>query len=90
MPVQPVGYYEKRFGGGKFSKNGLPDMHVCVKGQSIECELKAANGKPSELQLFMLNQINASGGTGLVVYPKDFEEFKKIIETILQKPNVCS
>ena len=85
MPVPPQGYWEKRFGGGKFSKNGLPDMHICVRGRSIECELKAPNGTPSPLQLFMISQINESGGIGLVVYPKDFDELKKIVQYLLQK-----
>lgn len=70
---------EKRFGGGKFSKNGLPDMHIVVNGRSVECELKGPNGKPSELQKFMINQINESGGIGMILYPKDFDNFKKLI-----------
>ena len=85
MEIAPCGYYEKRFGGGKFSKNGLPDMHISVRGKDIECELKATNGTPSELQLFMINQINNSGGIGMVVYPKDFEKFKNIVLELLQK-----
>jgi hypothetical protein len=84
MPVEPRGYYEKRFGGGKFSKNGLPDMHICIRGMSIECELKAPNGRPSELQLFMINQINTSGGMAMVVYPRDFDDFKEIVNSILR------
>lgn len=78
--VKPTGYYEKRWGGGTFTKSGLPDMHIVVNGHSIDVELKAPTGKPSELQLFMIDQINHSGGCAMVVYPKDFEKFKKIIE----------
>lgn len=87
MQIAPRGYWEKRFGGGKFSKNGLPDMHIVVDGKSIECELKAANGKPSELQLFIINQINDSGGIAMVLYPKDFDTFKDIVFKLLQKAN---
>lgn len=87
MRIKPKGYWEKRFGGGKFSKNGLPDMHIVVNGKSIECELKAPNGKPSELQLFMINQINSSGGIAMVLYPKDFDAFKNIVFKLLQEPN---
>ena len=83
MSVKPTGYYEKRWGGGTFTKSGLPDMHIVVKGRSIDAEIKASNGKPSELQLFMICQINASGGCAMVVYPKDFENFKKLIENYL-------
>lgn len=79
MITAPCGYWEKRFGGGTFSKNGLPDMHIVVNGKSVECELKGPKGKPSELQKFMINQINESGGIGVILYPSDFEMFKNLI-----------
>lgn len=82
-PVPAVGYYEKRWGGGMFTKAGLPDMHICIHGKSIEVEIKAERGRTSNLQKQMLAQINDSGGYGLVVYPKDFEAFKRNIETFL-------
>ena len=83
MPVKPTGYYEKRWGGGTYTKSGLPDMHICVKGRSIDIEVKAPTGKPSELQLFMIKQINNSECRAMLLYPKDFEKFKKIIEKYL-------
>lgn len=56
--IEPVvGHWEKRWGGGQFSKSGLPDMHVVLHGQSVEAELKAPNGKPSVLQLKNLDII---------------------------------
>lgn len=87
MAVEPCGYWEKRFGGGNFSKNGLPDMHIVVYGVSVECEVKAPTGKPSELQKFMIKQINESQGIGIILYPKDFEKFKKFIQTLKRKIN---
>lgn len=85
MTVEPCGYWEKRWGGGKFSKSGLPDMHVVVYGFSIECELKAPNGKPSDLQKFMINQINESHCTAMILYPKDFEKFKEFVRSIKER-----
>jgi hypothetical protein len=79
MPVKPCGYFEKRWGGGKYTKSGMPDMHIVVNSISVEVELKAPNGKPSELQIQKINQIDDAGCIGLVLYPKDFEKFKKII-----------
>lgn len=61
-----IGYYEKRFGGGQFAKSGLPDMHVVIQGHSFEFEIKAPNGKPSELQLKNLDLIIKAGGNGYV------------------------
>lgn len=79
-PFPPVAITnEKRWGGGKYIKSGMPDMHIVVNGISIEAELKAPNGKPSELQKQKLNQIDDAGCIALVLFPKDFENFKKLI-----------
>ena len=77
--AEPGGYWEKRWGGGKYIKAGMPDMHIVVNGVSIEVELKAPNGRPSELQIQKLNQIAEAGCIGFVLFPKDFEKFKKLI-----------
>lgn len=79
------GYYEKRWGGGTFTRSGLPDLHISVLGKSVEVEIKAENGKLSELQKRNLEQINKSGGCGLVIFPKDFEDFKKVILNIINE-----
>lgn len=83
ITVPAVGYYEKRWGGGQFSKSGLPDLHVVVKGRSIESELKAPNGKPSVLQLKNLELINLSNSVGhiLVEDARTVERVKRYIET---------
>lgn len=82
MSVEPIGYYEKRW-GGMMTKSGLPDLHICIHGHSIEVELKASHGRLSEIQKFMLHQINMSGGKAIVVYPEDFAKLKQLIETYL-------
>lgn len=82
MTVPPCGYWEKRWGGGKYTKAGLPDMHIVVKGISLEVELKAPNGRLSELQKQKLNQISDSGCIAVVLYPKDFEKFKDMVRLI--------
>lgn len=79
MTTEPCGYWEKRWGGGKYTKAGMPDMHIVVNGISIEAELKASSGRPSELQIQKINQIDDAGCIGLVLYPKDFENFKKVV-----------
>lgn len=78
----PIGYYEKRF-ANRNTKRGLPDMHVCIKGISIELELKADNGKPSDLQIKMCQQIRESGGHAYIVYPSAFDQLQEIIANII-------
>lgn len=90
MVTQPCGYWEKRWGGSKFAKSGMPDMHIVVRGISIEAELKAPSGKPSELQIQKINQIDDSDCIGLVLYPKDFDKFQKLIRHLKSYPTADS
>ena len=79
MTVTPCGYYEKRWGGGTFTKSGLPDLHIVVNGMSVDVELKAQNGRPSELQIFVIKQIRAAGGVAFVLYPSGYLDFVKFM-----------
>lgn len=81
ITVPVVGYYEKRWGGGQFAKSGLPDLHIVIRGKSIESELKAPNGKPSILQLKNLELINLSESIGhiLVEDSRTVERIKRHI-----------
>ena len=72
-------YYIKYWGGGQFTKSGVPDLLICCNGYFVAVEVKAENGKPSELQLWNIEQIKKAGGIAMVLYPKQFEEFKKLI-----------
>ena len=70
-----------------FTKDGVPDLLVCCNGFFLGIELKAENGKPSELQLWNLEQIRKAGGIGLLLYPHQFEEFKDLVENKLMRSN---
>lgn len=83
MPVPPCGYYEKRWGGGRFQKSGLPDMRIVVNGIALEVELKDTNGTPSELQKHNIQQINSAGGLGFVLYPEGFQTFQDIVKGVM-------
>lgn len=61
---------------------GVPDLLVCCNKFFVAVEVKASNGKPSELQLWNIEKIKEAGGIALVLYPDGFEEFKRIIESI--------
>ena len=82
MTKPPVGYFEKRWGGG-YSKSGLPDMHIVVNGINLDVELKSSTGRPSELQKHCIRQINACGSIGIILYPDRFEDFKKLVKGVL-------
>lgn len=93
MLAEPCGYWEKRW-GSKYSGAGWPDMHIVVNGISVEVELKAPNGRPSEIQIQKLNQIDDAGCIAMVLFPKDFEKFQKLIRHIkgyhMEMPNIVT
>lgn len=72
-------WFIKYWGGGQFTKAGVPDLFLCCNGRFIAVELKAPDGKPSPLQLYTIEEIKKAGGIALVLYPTDFEEFKAMI-----------
>lgn len=82
IKAEPIGYYEKRF-GSMFTCNGLPDMHICIRGYSIDLELKATRGKASRVQLKILDNLNAWKCEAYLVYPKDWDAIKKRIEEVI-------
>lgn len=75
-------WYIKYWGGGGFTKSGIPDLLVCCDGVFLGVELKAAKGKPSDLQLKQLHRIRDSGGLAILLFPKDLELFKSLIRGI--------
>lgn len=73
---------------GPYSKSGIPDIIACVNGKFVAIEVKASNGKPSELQKRNIRLIQEGNGLGYILYPKDFEQFKKDIRAILRGVNL--
>ena len=86
LGTPPCGYWEKRWGGGRYVKSGLPDMRIVVKGLALEVELKATTGTPSKLQKRNIRQINNSGGIAMVLYPEGFNTFKAMIKGVKSCP----
>lgn len=83
MTIQPIGYYEKRWGGG-YSKAGLPDLHIVCNAINLDVELKAPIGRPSDLQKHTISQINHAGSIGIILWPDGFDEFQQIMEGVIE------
>lgn len=73
------GAWYVKFFANSFTKSGIPDILACVNGYFVGVEVKAQNGKPSELQLYNVKKIREAGGFAVVLYPSAFDEFKKFI-----------
>ena len=80
--LKDEGCWFVKFFANAYTKEGIPDILCCCNGHFLGIEVKAATGKPSELQLWNIEQIKAAGGIGLILYPKDFESFKKLIHDL--------
>ena len=81
--LKSIGAYFIKTHGDRFSRIGTPDIIACINGKFVAVEVKGEKGKPSDLQLYHIDQIQKAGGYGTVLYPKDFEKFKKDVESLL-------
>ena len=77
-------WFTKIWGGG-FQKSGIPDILACVNGHFVAIEIKGKGGKPTELQKYNIRKINECNGTGVILYPEQFETFKLIILDLLHR-----
>lgn len=78
-------WYIKYF-ANRMTKSGIPDLIACVNGYFVAIEVKASNGKPSELQLWNRKQIRDSGGICVIVYPDQLEDLKMLIDDLIHRP----
>jgi len=69
---------------GGFGASGVPDIVTCVKGRFLGIEVKADAKKrgPTALQQKNLNEINATGGIGLVIDTNNLDELVKVLDLL--------
>lgn len=72
-------WFVKYWGGGQFTKAGVPDILACVNGQFVAIELKTETGRLSKLQEYNLAKIKESGGQAFVLRPSSFKAFQDVI-----------
>lgn len=70
-------WYVKYF-ANRMTKVGIPDILACVNGRFVAIEVKAQNGKPSELQLYHIKKIREAGGIAFILYPSGWDQFKSL------------
>lgn len=69
-----------KFFANAYTPRGIPDILALVNGYFVGVEVKAANGEPSEMQLYHVKKIRDAGGFAFVLYPSKFDEFKKFVD----------
>lgn len=80
--LKSKGCWFVKFFANNFTKAGVPDLIVCVNGHFLAVEVKSSKGKPSALQLCNIEEIRKAGGTAIVLYPDQFDDFKEIVEKL--------
>jgi hypothetical protein len=78
------GNYKTTHGSFIMTKKGVPDLICVVNGVFVGLEIKNEKGKPTEEQIKNLGEINACGGLGFVVKPKDFELLQVCLNQLLE------
>ena len=76
------GCYFVKYFANRMTKVGVPDILTCVNGYFVGIEVKAENGKPSELQIYNIKKIKDSGGIGVIVRPSDYDKLTELIKTL--------
>lgn len=77
--LQTRGAYFVKFFANAFTRSGVPDILACVNGYFVGIEVKAKDGRPSELQLLNVRQIREAGGFAFILYPSAYDKFTKFI-----------
>ena len=74
-------YYFSPVTGG-FGRSGVPDIVACYNSKFIGIECKAANNKPTALQVKNLNDIIAQGGIALVINEDNLDTLEADIKLL--------
>ena len=77
-------YYAMPIGTG-YGNSGVPDFLCCVQGKFVSIEAKAANNKPTELQLKNMRDIEAAGGLTIVINETSVAALRGYIKLIKER-----
>lgn len=86
--LKDKGIWHVKYFANMFTKSGIPDiLGVLPNGKFFALELKVEPNKPTPLQIRNVELINKTHGKAYILYPKDFEQFKRDIESEVSKWN---
>lgn len=78
--LEDEGCWFVKFFANAYTKSGIPDILCCCNSYFVAIEVKAQNGKPSELQKRNIQKINELGGYGVILYPNQFDDLREMIQ----------
>lgn len=66
--LKEIGAYYVKFHATGFSRSGVPDILVCIRGRFVAIEVKQEKGVVSALQEAHQRQIIAAGGVAIIAW----------------------
>lgn len=79
--------YHVKYFANSYTPVGIPDILACVNGYFVAIEVKASKGRSTDLQRYNRTKIRESGGISIILYPEQFEDFKLLIQDLLNGRN---
>lgn len=83
--IEDHGGWQVKYFANRMTKSGIPDILACLNGYFVAIEVKAKNGKPSELQKYHVRKINDAGGLAIILYPQDWELFVWLVKYLRER-----
>ena len=75
-------WYIKYWGGGIYTRPGVPDLLACYRGHFIAIEMKGECGKISDLQRAEMAKIESAGGIGMFINPSNMNALESILDAL--------
>ena len=86
--LKSKGIWHVKYFANSFTPVGTPDILGVVNGRFLAIEVKAERGRTSPLQEYNIKEIQRCGGIAIVLRPSGFEDFKKLIEGVLNDTTI--
>ena len=83
--IEDQGSWQVKFFANRMTKTGIPDILACINGYFVAIDVKAKNGKPSELQKYHVQKIIDAGGLAIILYPQDWELFVRLVKYLREQ-----
>lgn len=80
--AKKYGCYDRPSAASPFSRKGMPDRHMCLRGWFIGVEAKYGNNWLSKNQSDDLKEINEAGGVALVINEKTLDVLEWVLRMI--------
>lgn len=82
------GCWYVKFFANAYTKKGVPDLLVCCNGHFLAIEVKAENGKATDLQKLTVDKIRSAGGKAVILKPSQFDSFCNLVKLLKEEKRV--